>query len=76
MNWKRFGRKRLWPIRRSAPNILRWDREYSHEHSVDDSRSAGRGLNWGSSKYTAGVLTTLLYDWTGSLEFVVDNCHN
>jgi hypothetical protein len=58
MNWRVHERKRLWPILRYYPGICLEGLWKTTKNVSRYSRSPGRDLNPGPSKYEVGVLLT------------------
>jgi hypothetical protein len=58
INWKRFGRKGLWPNLRYYPCVYLEGLRETMKRLSQDSWSPGRDLNLGPPIYEAGVLTT------------------
>jgi hypothetical protein len=56
LNWKQFGRKRLWPNFKVLSRHSPGGTEENHENLNQDSR--GREPNPGPPDYEVGVLTT------------------
>jgi hypothetical protein len=57
MNWKRIGKKRLWPNLKALYRHSSGGTEENTKKLSQNSRYPGRDLNWGPPEYEAVVLS-------------------